>query len=191
MNSTTARPDPRSAEAVRKALEQFPIAVQDKLVRSAMRPFMNAEMRKIRALNATRLPTKDLKGKIRIYKGIAWGAVAYKVGRANTGGTGGRARRAAYDAAGTGWRSHFAELGTHAWSATLRRPPTARGLGWKRGLYHRGRGKYIRGTHASQLVHAAMAPQFSKLLADQLSLLIQSKRTLVGNRTLRTVEEFS
>ena len=191
MDLTTARPDPKSAEAVRKALEQFPIAVQDKLVRKAMRPFMAAEMKQIRALNASRLPPKDLKAKIRIYKGIAWGAVAYRVGKAKTDGKGGRALRASYDSAGTGWRSHFAELGTHAWSTSLRRPPRARGLGWKRGLYHRGRGIYLRGTHASELVHAAMAPTFARLLAQELSLLIESKRRLVGNTTLKTVEEFS
>ena len=190
--ATTATVDRKTAEQLRKALDQFPLAVQDATVRKALRPFLTKEMGLIRAANGNRLPKKDLKSKIKVFRsGVCWGSTAYRTGRANVSGIGGRAKRSAYDAAGTGWRSHFAELGTHTWSTSLRTPPSARGRGWKRGLYHRGRGQYLRGTHASELVHRAMAPMFANMVAIELRLLIEGKRQLLGNKTLRTVEEFS
>lgn len=189
----SATVDPKTARQLRLALDQFPLAAQDAIVRKAIRPFLAKEMKLIRSLNGDRLPKKDLKGKVKIFRsGVAWGATAYKVGRPVKGQVGGRALRAQYDAAGTGWRSHFAELGTHAWSTSLRTPPSARGIGWKRRLYHRGRGTFIRGTHASELAHRAMASQFQPMMVNALNMLIESKRRLLGQRiNLKRVEEFA
>lgn len=180
--AVTATVDPKTAAQLRKALDQFPLAAQDAIIRKAMRPFLNKEMQLIRSANGNRLPKKDLKAKVKVFRsGVCWGATAYKTGKVNIGQAVGRAKRAAYDAAGTGWRSHFAELGTHTWSSTLRTPPSARGLGWKRGLYHRGRGKFIRGTHASELAHRAMSGQFQKMLVDALNLAIDKRNYSVGS----------
>lgn len=191
--ATTATVDRKTAEQLRKALDQFPLAVQDSVVRKALRPFLQKEMSLIRAANGDRLPKKDLKSKIKVFRsGVCWGSTAYKTGRANVNGIGGRAKRKAYDAAGTGWRSHFAELGTHVWSTSLRTPPSARGLGWKRGLYHRGRGTYLRGTHASELAHRSMTGQFQTMLVQAIDLAIQGRNYSVGRAAPRfkTVQEF-
>jgi len=193
--SVTASIDSESERRIRLALDQFPIAVQDAMVRRAIRKFLGMEMKQIRALNAKTLPPKHLKGKVKLFaSGIAWGASAYKTGRtteASKRGKGGRALRRVYDADGVGWRSHFTELGTHTWSSSLRRPPRAVGRGWKRGLYHRGRGNYIRGTHASENVHRAMSPMFSKIVADELRDVITDRRGSAPASALRTVEEFA
>jgi hypothetical protein len=193
--ATTASVDQRTANQIKLALDQFPLAVQDSVVRSAMRPFLRKEMQLIRAANGAKLPKKDLKAKIKVFNsGVCWGATAYRTGKAKTGTgeIGGRNLRAAYDAAGTGWRSHFTELGTHTWSSTLRTPPSARGLGWKRGLYHRGRGKYLRGTHASELTHRAMSSQFQTMLVNALNLAIDKRNYSMGRvQRFKKVEEFS
>lgn len=191
--ATTATVDRKTAEQLRKALDQFPLAVQDATVRKALRPFLTKEMGLIRAANGNRLPKKDLKSKIKVFRsGVCWGSTAYRTGRANVNGIAGRAKRNAYDAAGTGWRSHFAELGTHAWSTSLRSPPSARGLGWKRGLYHRGRGTYLRGTHASELAHRAMTGQFQIMLVEALNIAIDKRNYAVGSipKRFMKVEEF-
>lgn len=191
--ATTATVDRKTAEQLRKALDQFPLAVQDSVVRKALRPFLQKEMSLIRAANGNRLPKKDLKSKIKVFRsGVCWGSTAYRTGKVNVGDKGGRAKRKAYDAAGTGWRSHFAELGTHAWSTLLRTPPGARGLGWKRGLYHRGRGTYLRGTHASELAHRAMTGQFQTMLVQAMDLAIDKRNYGVGRAAPRfkAVQEF-
>ena len=191
--ATTATVDRKTAEQLRKALDQFPLAVQDSVVRKALRPFLQKEMSLIRAANGNRLPKKDLKSKIKVFRsGVCWGSTAYRTGKVNIGDKGGRAKRKAYDAAGTGWRSHFAELGTHAWSTSLRTPPGARGLGWKRGLYHRGRGTFLRGTHASELAHRAMTGQFQTMLVQALNLAIDKRNYGVGRAAPRfkAVQEF-
>lgn len=191
--SLTATVDQKSAAQLRQALNQFPLAVQDAVVRKAMRPFLTEEMRMIRAKNAGKLPPNHLKAKVKVFRsGVAWGACAYKTGRANVGDAGGRLKRLAYDAAGVGWRSHFTELGTHAWSSALRTPPSARGKGWKRKLYHRGRGTYLRGTHASELTHSAMAGKFQQYLIDALNLEIERRNYSLGNARpkMKLVQEF-
>lgn len=191
--AVTATVDQKTQAQLKAALEQFPLAVQDRIVRNAIRPFLNKEMQQIRALNATKLNPRHLKGKVKIFRsGVAWGSTAYRTGKVSTGQATGRARRELYDLEGVGWRSHFTELGTHTWSSALRRPPRARGLGWKRGLYHRNRGNYLRGTHASEIVHRAMAPLFAGMLRDALNLAIQKRNAGVGGAApaMRMVQEF-
>lgn len=190
--NATATVDPKTTRQLKLALDQFPLAAQDAIVRKAIRPFLAKEMQLIRALNGNRLPPNDMKAKVKVFRsGVAWGSTAYKTGKVTVGVTVGRAKRALYDAAGTGWRSHFTELGTHTWANSLRTPPSARGLGWKRGLYHRGRGKYLRGTHASELAHKAMSSQFQPMLINALNLAIDRRNYSMGRvQRFRRVEEF-
>jgi len=187
--SATVRPE--NTRAVVKALEQFPLAIQDRIVKDAIRPFLKKELSAIRARNADKLPPRDARAKMKNFKGTAWGSVAYRTGKADTKGLGGRKLRASYDAAGTGWRSHFTELGTHSWSKSLRRPPLARGKGWKRGLYHRGRGQYLRGTHASELTHAALGPLFRGYVANAINVAVDARNESIRTTRLRRVEEFT
>ena len=190
--AVTTKIDTDSARRLRIALEQFPLAVQDSIVREGMRPFLGKELSMIRALNAGKLPPNQAKSKVKAFKGgVLWGSVAYKTAKPSdsTKELAGRAKRAAYDSDGVGWRSHFTELGTHAWSSTLRRPPLARGKGWKRGLYHRGRGKFIRGTFASEITARAMTPVFFKSMSDAVRHAVLSRSTKTN--PLRMVEEIS
>lgn len=184
--------DPTVLRKFTQALDQFPVEVQDRVVKRAMRPFLNEEMRLIRAYNGNRLPRKDLKAKIKQFKsGVTWAAIGYRSpirsSKRDKGTSRGRARRAAYDLEGTGWRSHFAELGFHTWSKSLPRPRDRHFLGWKRGLLHRGRGHWVRGTYASILAHRAMAPQFRKRLQDALNAVIAANKA--DNPSMRLVEE--
>ena len=191
--AVTTKIDPGSERRLRAALDQFPISVQDAIVRKAMRPFLAKELKIIRSLNGDRLPSKDAKAKVKVMRGgVVWGAAAYKTGTGRKPPeSGGRALRDVYDSWGTGWRSHFTELGTHAWSSTLRIPPAAGrfGRGWKRKLYHRGRGTLIRGTHASEIAARMMAPEFRPMVIKAVNEAIESRRA-PGSR-LKTVDEFS
>jgi len=191
--AVTAKIDPDSERKLRAALDQFPIAVQDAIVRKAMRPFLSKELKSIRAINGNKLPAKDAKAKVKIMPGgVVWGAVAYKTGSGRKPpDKGGRGLRAVYDSWGTGWRSHFTELGTHAWSSALAVPPSAGryGKGWKRKLYHRGRGTFIRGTHASEVTARMFQSQFRPMVISAVNSAIESRRA-PGSR-LRTVDEFS
>jgi len=184
--------DPTVQRKFQKALDQLPLEVQDRVVKRAMRPFLNEEMKLIRARNGNRLPGRDLKAKIKTFRsGVTWAAIGYKTpirsSKRDKGTTRGRAQRAVYDMDGTGWRSHFAELGFHTWSKSLPRPRDRHFLGWKRGLTHRGRGNWVRGTYASILAHRAMAPQFRKRLLDGLNIVLRARK--FENPTIRTVEE--
>jgi hypothetical protein len=178
--AVTTRPDADSERRLRAALNQFPVAVQDAIVRKAMRPFLQKELKLIRAANAGKLPPNQARAKIKIMRsGIAWGAAAYKIARkVDAGELAGRAKRAYYDSAGVGWRSHFTELGTHAWSSSLAIPPSARarGKGWKRGLKHRNRGTFIRGTHASEITARMMAPQFMPMVVKSVNEAILRRK---------------
>lgn len=195
MNLGTVKLDSETERKFTAALNQFPAVVQDRVVKRVMRPYLVEEMRMIRAINGKRLPKRDAKAKIKIFpSGVAWGAVAYKVGykasKKDNGASRGRAQRAVYDLDGTGWRSHFAELGTHSWGGGLRKPESRKGLGWKRGLTHRGRGKYIRGTHASELARRAMMPKFRMMLLDELNRLIRANNPVFGPPQFKYVQEF-
>jgi len=190
--AVTTKIDQDNERRLRAALEQFPLAVQDAIVREGMRPFLRKELAMIRALNAGKLPPKQARAKVKAFKGgVLWGSVAYKTAKPSdqTKELAGRAKRAAYDADGVGWRSHFTELGTHAWSSTLARPPRARGKGWKRGLYHRGRGKFIRGTLASEVTARAMTPLFFKSMSDAVRSAVLSRNSRTN--PLKLVEEIS
>jgi hypothetical protein len=197
-NALTFRPNPSDLAKLKAELNQFAIATQDAIVRRAARKFAKEEIARLTPGNARTLPPRDAKHKIKIFKsGVVWIAVGYKAGRGDFGLLQGRVRRKAYDAEGTGWRSHFTELGFHSWAKGMyheRVDPSfvlmtdeqrkaqrkgfakGRGKGWKRGLRHRGRGVYHRGTRASELTHAVMAPRLIGYLQDELRSEI-SKRS--------------
>jgi hypothetical protein len=177
----TFKANPEDLVQIKKALDAFEIAVQDKIVRMALRRFNQEEARLVASINRRYLDPSQAKGKAKIFKGgTAWGSVAYPMPAFGTSYEGfGRARRKQYDAAGVGWRSHFTELGFHTWAkgmmhagrsndaaaAALRQ---TRGKAWKKGLKHRGRGVYHRGTRASELAHKAMTPKLLPYLTDAI-----------------------
>lgn len=176
MSNLSYSVNPVSLADVKAKLNYFTIAVQDKIVRKAARRFARDEIAAIAPKNGQTLPPYDLKHKVKIFRsGVVWIAVGYRTGRGNfPGEVGGRARRKLYDAEGTGWRSHFTELGFHAWprGAVFGRSEEQRaslGKGWKRGLRHRGRGIYKRGTRASELTHYMMGPRLLKYLSEELA----------------------
>lgn len=194
MNSAElkATVDPESTRRIKSALEQFPLAVQDRLISIAFKKFFKQEKRLIAPMN--NLPAKDLRAKCKIYgNSTVWGAVSYRTSRVKDSPMkpSGRALRQAYDANGTGWRSHFEEVGTHTWSSTLRIPPMSKqlGRGWKRGLYHRGRGKYLRGTNASVFAHRIMAPQFRTFVIEAIDDAVKTAN-LERRQRLRKVAEY-
>lgn len=117
------------------ALREFSAELQDRITKSALRSFAKLQMAGIGQGNARWLNPKHLAYRVKFWpSGIAWLGVGYRQepGFVNFGGAG-RSRRIAYDAAGVGWRSHFAELGYHTWGGGLQRPPGRKGKGWKRG----------------------------------------------------------
>ena len=186
-NPLNFRIDPESERSVLQALNQFEISVSDRIVRKALREFARYEMAKIAPLNQ-QLNPKHEKYRIRYWpNGIAWLGIGYYVGpmgaRFKDTPRGGRALRRYYDQNGEGWRSHFAELGFHTWPRGARIPEGRGGRGWKRKLYHRGRGGYHRGTKASLLVHQAVGPLVRQFIAREIAF--QMQKATHGRRARR------
>lgn len=178
--TTTMRADPKSLEEIRNALDQFEVAVQDRITRSALRQFAKLEMTGISQGNGRWLNPKHMAFRVKFWpRGIAWLGVGYRTipGTFPGGSLNGRSLRRAYDLYGEGWRSHFAELGFHTWSKSLRIPPSAKVLkrGWKKGLYHRGRGDFKRGTKASEITHQAMSPRLIPFLKREIEFVMSQK----------------
>lgn len=169
-------------------LNMFPVAMQDALMKRALRQYARDAMAVMKAQTPNRYP--DAKNSIR-YKmklwpsDIIWVGIGYRTIPGQSAGrfAFGRQRRAIYDEEGVGWRTHFMELGFHTWSSALRKPPTARGLGWKRGLYHRGRGSYKRGKFVSQIAAQATSGKVVPYMIRELDFatrqaLARSKREM-------------
>lgn len=195
---------PGDLAKIKTELNKFTIAAQDAIVRKAARRFADDEISRLAPKNLATLPPRDAKKKIKIFKsGVVWIAVGYKTGRGNFDDVAGRARRKAYDLEGTGWRSHFTELGFHTWAKGMyherldpsfvpvsRQQRTAwrkglirgKGKAWKRGLKHRGRGVYHRGTRASELTHYMMAPKILQYINEVLRVEIERRTALLGKR---------
>lgn len=183
--------DPRDLGDIKKALNYFTIAVQDRIAKTALRRFANDEIAKIRSINSAVLTPSHLKQKIRVFRsGIIWLGVGYNdpPGSVPKTAGAGRARRRAYDSMGVGWRSHFQELGFHSWAKGMPHPGKQlgqlyRGRGWKRKLRHRGRGTYHRGSRASELVHKLMAPKVLSYLWVEIKFAIDKASS--GKRARR------
>jgi hypothetical protein len=169
--------DKKSLEEVTAALREFSAELQDRITKSALRSFAKLQMAGIRAGNAGNLNPKHLAYRVKFWpSGIAWLGVGYRQppGFINYAGAG-RSRRTAYDAAGVGWRSHFTELGYHTWGGGLQRPPGRKGFGWKKGLYHRGRGVAHRGTLSSVITAQATSPMLLPFLRRELAFMNAQK----------------
>jgi hypothetical protein len=152
MDSVTATISPASLERVKNALDEFTIKTQDGIVRTALRNYSKQVARLTRAMtpSASGVSDKSLSYKAKMHSsGVGWSAVGFKTsGRPVPKGTkSGRGLRKVYDSYGSGWRSHFTELGFHAYP--IGRPSPWGGRGWKRGQYHRGQGQFHIGTFAS------------------------------------------
>jgi hypothetical protein len=174
--------DKKSLEEVTAALREFSAELQDRIAKGALRQFAKFQMAGIRAGNAGNLNPKHLAYRVKMWpSGIAWLGVGYRQppGFLNVAGTG-SARRVAYDAMGVGWRSHFTELGYHTWGGGLQRPPGRKGKGWKKGLYHRGRGVAHRGTLSSVITAQATSPMLLPFLRRELAFMAAKSFTGKG-----------
>ena len=174
--------DKKSLDEVTAALREFSAELQTRIAKSALRQFARFQMTGIGQGNSRWLNPKHLAYRVKFWpSGIAWLGVGYQQppGFVNFGPSG-RARRTAYDAAGVGWRSHFAELGFHTWGGGLQRPPGRKGKGWKKGLYHRGRGVAHRGTLSSVITAQATSPMLLPFLRRELAFMAAQKFTGKG-----------
>lgn len=174
--------DKKSLEEVTAALREFSAELQTRIAKSALRQFARFQMSSIRAGNAGYLNPKHLAYRVKFWpSGIAWLGVGYRQtpGFINYAAAG-RALRTEYDAQGVGWRSHFAELGFHTWGGGLQRPPGRKGKGWKKGLYHRGRGVAHRGTLSSVITARATSPMLLPFLRRELAFMAAKKFTGKG-----------
>jgi hypothetical protein len=179
--------DPRKAAELRQYLNTFGIEVQDRIIKYALRQYAKDQM----AVAASLTPQpwyaskKHLAYRVKFWpSGIAWCGVGYRTipGIFNFDGIG-RTRRLMYDLHGTGWRTHFMELGFHTWGAGLQKPPGARGKGWKRGLYHRGRGIYKRGKAVSLMTAQATSHKVYPYLMREIDFVM--KQAATGRRARR------
>lgn len=189
----TIRPDPKSLDEIRKALDAFEIKTQDAIARKALRNYSKSVARLARSLtpSASGVSDKSLAYKVKMNpSGVAWSAVGYKT----TGrpipkqGKGGRALRKVYDSYGSGWRSHFTELGFHSYPVGRQSPYG--GLGWKRGQYHRGTGRYRIGTFATIKAQQVLGPTLLRHLQAALYEADQkAKGAKVNRKQVRIILE--
>ena len=80
MSSLTATLDRRSALELKRELEKFPLAVQDKVARQALAGYNREVATALKARTPVRTGRlkRSVTGKVRKYKGVVWGAVAHK-----------------------------------------------------------------------------------------------------------------
>lgn len=194
MNSATtsemvlsASVNPNRLQEVRNYLDAFVVEVQDKIVKSALRQYAKDQCAVAASLTPQRYvqSRKHLAYRVKFWpSGIAWVGVGYRMIPGTVpGGEIGRSRRAIYDLYGTGWRTHFMELGFHTWGKGLRKPPRALGRGWKRRLYHRGRGVYHRGKFVSLMTLQATSHRVIPYLMREIDFMIRKRE--VGRRARR------
>lgn len=171
MNSITATVSPASLERVRNAIDEFSIKTQDGIVKTALRNYSKQVARLTRAMtpSATGVSDKSLHYKVKMHpSGVAWSAVGFKQGTKPIpkGTKSGRNLRRVYDSFGSGWRSHFTELGFHSYP--IGRDTPWGGKGWKRGQYHRGQGQYHIGTKASIRAQEILGPTLLRHLQVEI-----------------------
>lgn len=174
----SAKLDNASMLQVRHALEQFPLAVQDRVMRRALWQYNTRIAKATKGLRASRTGRlrRATSVKIKNYKGVCWGSVAARTGlpKDTPIPPSGKARRAIYDM-NAGWREHFTEIGWHSWPKGLKFPGV-KGRGWKKGKYHRGRGQYHRGSLALLTMAQVFQPRLLPLLVDSLKQAIVNYR---------------
>jgi len=174
-----AKPNLNSLAEVKLALDQYAIAVQDRITRSALRHYAKDECARIKAARGATYAasSKHLGFRIKFWpSGVVWLGVGDRIMPGTSSASreanrhiGGRAKRRIYDEEALGWRTHFGELGWHTYPRGA--PHNGVGRGWKKGLRHRGRGGYHRGTRASEIVHRTFGPQVLSYLIYELQLM--------------------
>ena len=184
----SAKLDNASMIEIRKALEEFPLAVQDRVMRRALWNYNSKIAKAVKALRPSRTGRLRYATSVKMknYKGVCWGSVAGRTGlpKDQVIPPSGKARRAIYDM-NAGWREHFLELGWHSWPKGLRLPGAA-GKGWKRGKYHRGRGQYHRGSLALLTMAQVFQPRLmSDLVSSLKEAIINYKGRAVSSPTNR------
>lgn len=175
--------DSRSRGALRKALNRVPLDLQEKAGKKALRTFGGRITRRARPSIEWRKTAASLATKIKKYrKTVLWMVVGSKVidSKKNKtrpfGNLRGRALRDAYDSLSPGWRSHWEELGFHAWQKGWQVPKRNLGRGWKQGLRHRGRGVFHRGSKALSNAYKMVAPQYMKIMTDAIDKYLKKTR---------------
>ncbi|MFM1935168.1 MAG: hypothetical protein RI990_127 [Planctomycetota bacterium] len=187
--AVTAELNQASAADVKRMLEQFPLAVQDRVMRRALWSY-NAKIAKAakaaRPVRTGRLK-KSTSVKIKRYKWSMWGAVAARTGLPKDGviPASGKARRVVYDV-NAGWREHFTELGWHSWSKSWPKPGKGSGKDWKKKRYHRGRGNYHRGSMALITAAQVFQPRLRQHLNEALrdAVVKYTTRKFTSPRTI-------
>lgn len=168
--------DQSSARALRSALERVPVELQDKAAGKAMRRFGRLVIAKARPAMRSRTVRRGLSAKVKRYRMLTWLGIGTKIGKLpQKTQSGTRAKRESYDQYTPGWRSHWEELGWHTWGKGWQRVRRGGGRAWKRGLRHRGRGVFHRGSKALTNASAALAPQFRKIVSDEIAAYVRTK----------------
>jgi len=167
----SARIDRQSQARLKAALEQFPAEAQDAVVRRAFKDFARVVIAKAKGTTESSTIRRALTSKVKRYRGVAWLGIGHRTGRLkeNANELIGRSKRAAYDAAGGGWRSHFYELGWHSWSPSFAKPPKGAGKGWKRRRRHRGRGVFNRGEYDLSRAFTSSQGMLGAFLVDSIN----------------------
>lgn len=167
----SAKLDGQGALAVKHALEQFPLAVQDRVMRRALWAYNTQIAKQVKMMRPTRTGQlrRAMSVKIKNYKGVCWGSVAGRTGlpKDKPIPPSGKARRAIYDQ-NAGWREHFAEIGYHIWPKGVKSGMRRPGRGWKLRKYHRGKGTYRRGSLALLTMAQVFQPRLLPILRDEL-----------------------
>lgn len=167
--------DPTSARALKSALERVPLDMQDKAAGKAMRRFGKIVIAKARPSIRSSTVRRGLAAKVKKYKMLTWLGVGTKMTRLpQKTQSGSRAKRDSYDTYTPGWRSHWEELGWHTWAKGWQRVRRGLGRAWKRGLKHRGRGVFHRGSKALTISANSSAIQFRSIVADEVAKYTRS-----------------
>lgn len=167
--------DPASARALKSALERVPLDMQDKAAGKAMRRFGRIVIAKARPSMRSKTVRRGLAAKVKRYKNLTWLGVGTKMKKMpQKAQSGSRAKREAYDEYTPGWRSHWEELGWHTWAKGWQRVRRGLGRAWKRGLKHRGRGVFHRGSKALTISANSSAGQFRSIVADEIAKYTRS-----------------
>jgi len=109
----TATIDQKSVKALTLALQKFEPALRKRIAKDALRPWGREVVKAARRFawkNAERTK-KQLTVKVKTYKRAVWAAVGVKAERVKTPPAARLGRKSPF----VGWKSHFMEVGWHAW----------------------------------------------------------------------------
>lgn len=181
----TATLDGASFKRVKTWLLMFPLEVQDRLVKNALRYYAKDVMYMAAGMTPRRQGFSRLGWSYRVKawpSGIVWVGIGERIQPGKSSATArGRMRRMQYDSEGVGWRTHFTELGFHSWPKG--RPHYGGfGRGWKRGFYHRGQGGKKAGTRASIIAQQALSAKVIPYLLQELYIATRKMHGQQVNR---------